>query len=257
MHIDSSTILRWETFCTESPLSLRQISREIGRHEGYLATLFMKARKGISVNPDTNTVASLASVLKLHTDDLLGMPPTFSIMPQNDTPTEYEKQAAVVLTQMMSSVPNQMAAQGRRASMEQVISWYVATGGILSGDEDILDSCDLYEVPAADAETLTAVSVGLNSLTTMTMHRADPSVLKELMECMQPGDRLALVASYRAMAAQDSIQLTGPHTISITPHGYTAPYPVTYMRLTLPVKTRSDIRMLLTYSFPCLPPGQK
>ncbi len=110
--------------------------------------------------------------------------------------SESDRIAAKLMSEVMAVTLHQMAAVGRRPSVDDIVSWWRREDGKLNDFDHLSPMCDLYEVPKPTDTSTNPAVMGPQSLAAESFAVNDVEQLRNIARSLPADFRSNLVGSY-------------------------------------------------------------
>ena len=221
----------------QSGMTKQELSEAIGKKPGYISDLFRNRR-----DPGASVFLEICRVLSISADHAGGLMPKMSMVSRGGS--DSDRIAAQLMSEVMAISLHQMAAIGKRPSVDDIVSWWRREAGVLSDFDHIAPMCDLYEVPAASDSATVPAKIGANSLAAESFSVSTVEELRSIIRKLPIDFRSNLVGSYSR--AKDS-PLMSLERIDYDAQAGPA-FGFHYTRVLLPVTSQKGQRFILNYS---------
>jgi hypothetical protein len=247
--LDARQVLKWRLWLSEKGVGESAASTQIGRDRSYLRKLFSRAAAGEAVDPSASAVDALGLLLGRSHEEMMGRAVSIEVSPESPAPSFIEVQAAKVAGKMLRTAANNAKIIGGRLSVEDVLSWWSQSDGLIDPNSSEIESCDVVAPPNDGDELITPTKIGEKSLAAKVMTGEKLADMLRLLSEAPRDQRLEMVRSYRHAAESKEPVMTGPHSMTIS-HPGQSPFVVRFFRIQLPARTPDGSKFVLNYSFP-------
>lgn len=205
---------------------------------GYVSNLF--ARRS---SPQIAALASIASVLNVSTDHLLGLTQLVSVRAA-ETDKELNRISAA-LSQAAEIIATNAADDAGVPFIDSVLSWYRQSGGVLKSTDDLANYCDVYRLRVEEEIEIEPVHLGSSSVITQTLSEHNIQGVNDLIA---RADRTTTnsIKEWKLKAIQDhQVVLTTPELEIDLPAG--GKLFLVYDKVELPLKSAQGHDLVLTF----------
>lgn len=156
-----------------------------------------------------------------------------------------------ILRQAHAETVRTLSAAGGRPSIDIILAWWRATGGVLESHDFLVPHADIMQAPEQLDTNLEAMSMGVNSLASTTLGTPSNDELQRFWSTLAATQRQKIISEYAASSRKSTILLTRnkvkvrnalPDQVSID-----------YWRLLVPVTGPDGRNLVINYSIPAGP----
>lgn len=223
--------------------SLSELSVAIGKDRTFLSVLLGGKR---NTDPGVSAMMRLADELGVPLDYLLCRDNRFSVL-ANETADTVERHAVRLMNEVMQETQRRLAYAAQRPTIDDILQWWRANGGMLCSSAALDPYFDLINVPDQSDQVVVPHKVGPESLASIALKSHEPDRLLKLVEQMSSPARQQLVASYYAASTSPDRFEIALHQINISLNEVGEAFTVDYFRLLLPVKAGDGKSYVLSF----------
>jgi transcriptional regulator with XRE-family HTH domain len=217
-----------------------ELSLAIGKSRSYLSGYLN--RTGVE-DPSIGTMSRLAKELGVSLsyfdDDTLDF--------ENTAPSDIDRQASKMLTEVLRSARTKLLAQGDRPSMDTVVGWWQETNGRLENCDALMPYVDLVSASGLDHGAPQVKHMGARGLSAKTLNSKDTCRLQSFINTLNEVDMEALKKNI-ATVRQVGIGMVTPQTRLVPATETAEAVQVDFVRLMLPVKDAVGMPYVLNFS---------
>ncbi len=227
-------------FIDSSTYDYKSLSLKIGQGGRYISNLLNSKS-----DPSFETVVRICAALNITPNQLVGIGDQLSIDNLGMEKRLVAAQAEKLLSAVTREAHSRLTLRGIRPSLDDILHWWHQNNGQLKNFRSIEEHVDLFLVPAKDADTPIAVSIGPAGLLSQTLEIKSASEFRKIAAGFGEQALTQVMDSHRR-AAENSPVLS-VETMDFIAPGQRFPMSLTYKRLLLRVEANSQ-SMILNYA---------
>ncbi|MEM9575122.1 MAG: helix-turn-helix transcriptional regulator [Pseudomonadota bacterium] len=181
---------RLESIISDSPYSLNELSKRIGKAAPYLSNMLRQRSE-----PSATTLMRLAHALHTTPNALCGLDDGIIIQPDEQDENNPGERAGRVLTREAQKRKAEAFWNGQTPSITDVVKWWRVNDGLLTDFDLIKPMVDLYEVPDADTTVPLISSMGPESLASRSFKISDAAKMRRILRDLDRDYMLQLVTA--------------------------------------------------------------